>query len=202
MKKTTHIIMIVFSCIIVCIAFSLTRCTSDKESKPAAKEDIIARGEYLVKFGGCNDCHSPKIFTANGPEDDTTRLLSGHPADMPAPAIDTALVAPGRFVLCTQDLTVWYGPWGISFPINLTPDTATGTGAWTDELFIKAMRTGKHLGSESARSILPPMPWYTLASLTDEDLKAILAYLHSIKPISNQVPEPVPPTEMGKKAGI
>ena len=40
----------------------------------------IERGSYLVTVGGCNDCHSPKVFTSAGPEPDTSRLLSGHPA--------------------------------------------------------------------------------------------------------------------------
>ena len=53
------------------------------------------------------------------------------------------------------------------------------------------MRTGKHLGV--GRAILPPMPWSDVAALTDVDLKALFAYLKSLKPISNQVPQPLPP---------
>jgi hypothetical protein len=53
------------------------------------------------------------------------------------------------------------------------------------------MRTGKHLGV--GRAILPPMPWPGVAALTDEDLKALFAYLQSLKPISNLVPQPIPP---------
>lgn len=53
------------------------------------------------------------------------------------------------------------------------------------------MRTGKHLGV--GRALLPPMPWPNLAALSDRDLKALFAYLQTLKPISNQVPQPIPP---------
>jgi hypothetical protein len=64
-------------------------------------------------------------------------------------------------------------------------------GGWTAEQFIQSMRTGKHLGV--GRPILPPMPIASLGGLTDSDLKAIFAYLRSIKPISNQVSAPLAP---------
>jgi hypothetical protein len=58
-------------------------------------------------------------------------------------------------------------------------------------MFIQAMRTGKHMGV--SRDILPPMPWQNLATATDEDLKAIYAYLRSLPPVINHVPDPIPP---------
>jgi hypothetical protein len=58
-------------------------------------------------------------------------------------------------------------------------------------MFIKAMRTGKHVGV--GRDILPPMPWYDLAKLNDADLEAMFAYLRTLKPIKNAVPAPIPP---------
>lgn len=64
-------------------------------------------------------------------------------------------------------------------------------GVWTEELFIQAMRSGKHMGT--GRDILPPMPWFNYAQLSDEDLKAIWAYLGTIPPITNNVPQPIPP---------
>lgn len=161
-----------------------------QEKKELTKEEMVKRGRYLVNFGGCNDCHSPKVFTQMGPVPDTTRLLSGHPAGTPLSAIDTSITG-SKWMYSSMDLTAWVGPWGVSFPANLTPDGATGIGNWTDEIFIKAMRTGKHMGF--GRPILPPMPWQSLAGLEDEDLKAILAYLKSLPPISNQVPDPIPP---------
>jgi hypothetical protein len=94
-----------------------------------------------------------------------------------------------------MDLTAWSGPWGISYPINLTPDEITGLGIWTEDMFVQAIRTGKHMGQ--SRPILPPMPWMDYAHLTDDDLKAVYAFLRTLPPISNRVPDPVivlPPT--------
>ncbi len=153
---------------------------------------LIKRGDYLVNFGGCNDCHTPKVMTPNGPQPDRTRLLSGYHANGKLPQVPAGVIAPGKWGAVTNsDLTAWAGPWGVSFTANLTPDEATGLGNWTADMFIKTMRTGKHLGA--GRGILPPMPWFSLNALTDDDLKAVFAYLQSIKPISNQVPQPIPP---------
>ena len=88
-------------------------------------------------------------------------------------------------------MTVWAGPWGVSFAANITPDNLTGIGARAEDAFIAAMRTGKHLGA--GKDILPPMPWINYALFHDSDLKAIFAYLKSLKPIANQVSEPIPP---------
>jgi mono/diheme cytochrome c family protein len=150
---------------------------------------LVERGEYLVRFGGCSDCHTPKRMTAHGPEDDLNRFLAGHPGDAPLPPPPT--LPPGPWFATTAGLTAWAGPWGVSYAANLTPDTNTGMGLWTEEMFLKAMRTGRHYGV--SRDILPPMPWQGLARLTDEDLKAIYAYLRSIRPVKNRVPYPLPP---------
>jgi mono/diheme cytochrome c family protein len=153
--------------------------------------EVLRRGELLAKFGGCHDCHTPKLMTAKGPELDTSRLLSGHPANASVPAVPQGVVGPTQWgAVATNDLTAWVGPWGTSYASNLTPDV-TGLSGWTAEYFIRTMRTGKHLGV--GRALLPPMPWYDAAVLPDEDLKALFAYLQSLKPISNQVPQPVPP---------
>jgi len=100
-------------------------------------------------------------------------------------------LAPDKWgAVASNDLTAWAGLWGVSFAANLTPDQ-TGLGAWREEDFIKTMRTGKHFGI--GRPVLPPMPWYDVAALTDDDLKAVFAYLRSLKPIRNAVPPPLPP---------
>lgn len=99
-----------------------------------------------------------------------------------------------RYVVAANgDLTAWSGPWGISFAANLTPDTNTGlrSGVWTEALFIKAIRTGKHMGT--SRDILPPMPWPMYDLMSDDELRAVWEYLGTIRPITNHVPDPVPP---------
>ena len=147
----------------------------------------------LVIGGLCHDCHTPKKFGPKGPEPDMDRMLSGHPEDIKVAAPYEPAPGSPWVVATTADLTAWSGPWGVSFPANLTPDTNTGlrSGVWTEELFIKAMRTGKHMGT--ARDILPPMPWQGIGQMGDDDLKAIWAYLGTIPPIANHVPDPMPP---------
>ena len=54
-------------------------------------------------------------------------------------------------------------------------------------MFVSAIRTGRHMGK--ARPIMPPMPWPAFRNGTDEDLKSIYAYLRTIKPIANHVPD-------------
>jgi len=88
-------------------------------------------------------------------------------------------------------MTAWAGPWGTSYTANLTPDTETGLGRWTADEFIATLRTGRHQGR--GRQILPPMPYPFIGQLTDDDLRAMFAYLQSIPKITNKVPEPLPP---------
>lgn len=148
-------------------------------------DSLVKRGGYLVSIMGCNDCHTPKKTGPNGPEFDTDRALSGHPADMPVAKYDTGTAK--NWILFNQILTNYVGPWGISYSANLTPDS-TGIGSWTEAQFFKAIREGKYKGLDNTRPLLPPMPWQEFRHATDEDLKAIFAYLKSIKPIKNVVP--------------
>lgn len=161
------------------------------KAKPEAPSQTrIKRGEYLVKFGDCAACHTPLKFGPNGPEPDLAKFLSGHPEGTKLPSPD---LKPGPWFAATAGMTAWAGPWGISYAANITPDTNTGIGIWTEEMFLTAMRTGKHMGA--GRPILPPMPVQSIGSLDDEDLKSVFAYLKSIPAISNRVPEPVSPNQ-------
>jgi mono/diheme cytochrome c family protein len=179
------------------VLFVLTQfsCKPSSAKEELSKEELIARGKYLATTGGCNDCHTPKVFTQAGMEFDTTRLFAGYTAGESLPKIDTTMVTPGKWYLANSHLTGWVGPWGISYAANLSPHEATGIGNWTEEIFIKSLRTGKHMGV--GRPILPPMPWQTIGQMTDEDLSAILAYLKSLPAINNKVPDPVPPNMVG-----
>ena len=148
------------------------------------------RGEYLVTIGGCHDCHTPWGMGPNGPAPDMARALSGHPqtigirAPAAVPEPWAAAVAPS--------MTAWSGPWGVSFTANLTPDPETGVlRDFTEQQFIQTMRTGRHQGQ--GRQILPPMPWENYGKMTDDDLKAVFAYLRQIPAVKNRVPDPLPP---------
>jgi cytochrome c len=151
--------------------------------------DQAKRGEYLVSVIGCTDCHTPLKMGPHGPEPDMSRFLSGHPEQMGRlPVVSTQ--APWLWNGAATN-TAFNGPWGVSYAANLTPDTNTGLGIWTEEMFVKTLRTGKHMGT--SRDILPPMPWPMYKNATDEDLKAIYAYLRTITPITNHVPDIQPP---------
>ncbi|MFN3664900.1 MAG: c-type cytochrome [Sediminibacterium sp.] len=166
------------------------------EVRQKEKDELIARGEYLVTVAGCNDCHSPKVMTPMGPMPDTTKLMSGYPSEHGIPTLTEALAKDQQWVKMSPDVTAFAGPWGISFGANLTPDETTGIGNWTEEVFVKTLRTGKHLGQEGGRPVMPPMPWYNVAKMTDEDLSAVYSYLMSLPAIKNPVPAPIPPTEV------
>jgi mono/diheme cytochrome c family protein len=180
------------------LLFASLNCTGKEENDQLSKEEMIARGKYIVTTGGCEDCHSPKVYTEMGPMFDTTRTLSGYPQDEPLPVIDPAMVQPGMWIMTDKHLAGWVGPWGISFAANLTPDNATGIGALSEEMFIKTLREGKWMGV--GRPLLPPMPWQTIGMMTDQDLKSVYAYLMSLPPIKNEVPQPVTPDKLGEYA--
>jgi mono/diheme cytochrome c family protein len=157
----------------------------DSARTSEAHQARVERGEYLVKIMGCNDCHTPWKMGPKGPEPDMTRFLSGHPEEIgPLPNQK----APGPYVsLGFATNTAYSGPWGVSYAFNLTPEQNTGLGIWTEDMFVQTIRTGRHMGV--SRPINPPMPWPAYRNATDEDLKSVYAYLRTIKPIKNRVPE-------------
>src|SRR5690606_18902673 len=141
--------------------------------RPPAGATPIERGKYLVSSMACHDCHTPWTVGPNGPEPDMSRMLSGHPAGLTLPPAPKGTDAWP--ITAAATMTAWSGPWGVSFTANLTPDPETGLGRWTAEEFIAALRTGRHQGR--GRQILPPMPYPMIRNLTDDDLRAIFAYL-------------------------
>jgi mono/diheme cytochrome c family protein len=79
------------------------------------------------------------------------------------------------------------GPWGTITSANITPDPS-GISYYDEKLFLEAMRTGK----VGARSLSAFMPWKAYGNMTDEDLKAIFAYLRTLKPVQNRVDNTAP----------
>lgn len=168
-----------------CLSLS---CTSPP---PPDEQALAKRGEYLVRIAGCDDCHSPKVFTDRGPEPDLALRLSGHHGGAEIAAVPPQALGPNRWgALTSNDMTVWVGPWGTSFATNLTPHP-DGLGLWTEEQFVGTIRTGLHLGV--GRPVLPPMPWPAYSQMTDQDLRAIFVFLRTLPPIANVVPQPLPP---------
>ncbi|WP_074067923.1 c-type cytochrome [Rhizobium gallicum] len=131
----------------------------------AADDTQIARGEYLVTIGGCNDCHTPGYFFG---KPDSSRFLGGS---------DVGFEIPGE---------------GVFVSPNITSDKETGIGSWTRDQIVTAIQTGQR---PDGRALAPIMPWHAFAQLTKEDVTSIAAFLQSLKPVSHQVPGPFKPGE-------
>ena len=81
------------------------------------------------------------------------------------------------------------GPWGSVASANITPDP-TGISYYDEALFIQVMRTGY----VKARKLSSIMPFGEFQGLTDDDLKAMFAYLRTLKPVKHRVDNSLPPT--------
>jgi len=160
-------------------------------------ESKVAWGKQIVAIGLCNYCHTPKKMGPAGPEADMDLAFSGASSQMPPINVNRKeFESKGLFVTNTLE---WIGPWGISYAANITSDSTTGIGNWTEDQFILCLRKGKYGGVAGGRDLLPPMPWEGLRQMTDDELKAVYAYLESTKPIHNVVPQPQPPVLAMKK---
>lgn len=140
-------------------------------------------------------------------------LLARRPAlrsiERPAPASFSArsiaqgevLAAEGHCAACHtepggQPFAGGYGlhtPFGIIYGDNITPDLTTGIGDWSLEAFTRAMRDGV---ARDGSHLFPAFPYYAFTKLTDDDIKALYAYVMTrpairSTPPSNTVPFPL-----------
>ena len=144
----------------------------------------VEHGKYIATIAGCIDCH-----TNSKPEFlDPTQLTPEQIKTIAFDAIETfdesMLMAGGRLF----DL----GPAGKVYTANLTSDTETGLGGWTDEQIKVAIRTGQR---PDGRVLVPVMPYHSFNTMADTDLDAVVAYLRSLPAIKNKVPPPTFVTE-------
>lgn len=196
--------------VLISIIFIFSKCDQGQADNTTSKDSVQASfadnggfgsqvkwGEHIVTVSGCNDCHTPKKMGPHGPEDNMDMALSGHLAQMPPINADRKDIESKGVAM--TNMTEWIGPWGISYTANISSDPTTGIGNWTEDQFIYCIRNGKYLGSPKGRDLLPPMPWQAFAKMTDDELKAVYAYLESTKPVHNIVPQPQPPVLAMKK---
>jgi mono/diheme cytochrome c family protein len=119
-------------------------------------------GRYLADHAGlCADCHTPRGGLQNAP--DKHRLYAGD------------ATPPSAFP---------------ANPSNLTPDDETGIGRWTEDDFLRTIRSGVNPRGDSLSNF---MPWREYRRMTDDDLRAIYRYLRTLRPIHNPVPRRAPP---------
>jgi mono/diheme cytochrome c family protein len=147
--------------------------------KPLPPTEIIFPVKYLIRS-------VPQPITEPVPEPDTsTPLARGKYLVTIAACGDChtpqkrgenipGLEFAGGFVLD--------GPWGKVATANITPDPS-GISYYDEALFLQTIRTG-HV---KARELNPIMGWWHYRNLTDEDLKAIFAYIHTLKPVHHRV---------------
>jgi len=125
----------------------------ESASRPVTTPALVARGRYLVKIAGCNDCHTARYTETGGAVPESDWL--------------------------TGDDLGWRGPWGTTYAINLRLHMS----AMTEEQWLTAARTVR------AR---PPMPWFALRDMTDEDLRAIYQFVRSLGSRGGPAPAYVP----------
>jgi len=203
MKKISVVTLI----ILMSFIFIFSRCNQGQTDNSETTKDLtqtqaslpayggfesqVAWGKHIVTIAGCNDCHTPKKMGAAGPEDNMDLELSGSPSQMQAINVNRKEIeSKGLFM---TNFAEFVGPWGISYAANITSDSTTGIGNWTEDQFILCIRKGKYGGVAAGRNLLPPMPWPGFAQMTNDELKAVYAYLKSTKPIHNIVLQPQPP---------
>jgi len=143
------------------VAFAIVVSTSFAGSPSIALADgLIERGEYLASIMDCTGCHTPGAL-AGAP--DFERYLGGSNIGFQIPGL------------------------GVFYPPNLTPDIETGLGKWSAEEIMLAVRGGLR---PDERELVPIMPWPSYAVLTDEDARALVAYLKSLPPMKFRAPGP------------
>jgi hypothetical protein len=132
------------------------------ERKFEATPERLARGRYLANaVSGCIYCHSEHDWKAPGD-----------------PVVESKLGAGQVFFL--------EGLPGTVVAPNLTPDSATGVGTWSDDQLARAIREG--IGHDD-RTLFPLMPYEHFRSLSDEDLASVVVYLRSLQPVPNSLPK-------------
>ena len=120
-------------------------------------ESPLERGTYLMQsIAACGNCH-------------TTQDQNG-----PIPGMELAGMADFFEV---PEFTI-HTP-------NITPDKETGTGSWTDDQIITAIREGRR---PDGAMIGPIMPIGLYRDISDIDTKAVVAYLKSVPPVRHEVP--------------
>lgn len=127
-----------------------------------SKENIIDYGKYLVNAASCSECH--------------TNVIRGK-------KIEGMDFAGGREF-------IFPGPKKI-VSANITPDKETGIGYWTEEAFVNKFKSFEDKSTlqhyKSPKDFQSVMPWNMYAGMDTTDLRAIYAYLKTLKPINNKV---------------
>lgn len=165
MKSKTSLVVSVTTLLTAALWLGCSTGTeSHKKEQPKGDRQSIERGRYLVNIAGCIDCHSQRQFEyMSGPVKPGTEGMGGF-------AFDHKLLISIP---------------GVVYARNITPDSATGIGSWTDEEVIRAVTQGISKNGDS----LFLMPYQNFSQMSMQDIKDIIAYIRNLPPISNKVPQ-------------
>jgi len=173
MLKTIALSAIIF---IALAAIFFTACNNNNINKTAnepvantsedSMQKVVARGEYLaLHVAVCMHCHSIRDFNKYAGPDVPGTIGGGG----------------GKF-----DHSILDAIPGTMYSKNITPDSATGVGTWTDEELVRAITQGI---AKNGDTLFPLMPYARYNSMTKDDLMSIIAYLRTLKPIKNTIPD-------------
>jgi mono/diheme cytochrome c family protein len=144
--------------LVVMLTGLVPRPSAGQSPAPRASAELVARGRYLATIMDCTGCHTGGALMGRP---DPDRHLAGSEIGFEIPTV------------------------GVFYPKNLTPDPDTGLGRWSDPEIDRAIRRGQ---SRDGRPLMPVMPWPSYSILTDDDARALVAYLRSLKPVRFAVP--------------
>lgn len=154
-RRLLEVVMSVALTYAVCFIVAVRSSSVDAQESTARSkgdESKIARGRYLVRTTGCNDCHTPGYTSTAGNVEESQWL--------------------------TGDSLGFQGPWGTTYPANLRQlMQRMSADAWREY---------------ARRPTRPPMPWFALRDMNDEDLDAIYAFVRSLGPSTVKVPTYTP----------
>jgi hypothetical protein len=161
--------MVFVGLVVVLAAGLATLVLMKPKQRPASTEKVertperLERGRFLAEtLVGCTVCHSAHRNDIYGwPVVPGTFGEGGF-------AFDEKLGMPGK--VCAQ---------------NITQDVETGIGGWTDGEIMRAVREGV---AKDGHALFPMMPYQNLHSMSDEDVRSVVVYLRSLKPVHKQTP--------------
>lgn len=145
--------------------------TIPKPANPAErpdKSDVLAYGTYMANAAACGECHTPQ--------------------EKGAPVMEKYFAGGFEFKM---------PGFGVVRSANITP-ASTGIGNWTEDQFVQRFKMYADSSyvphTVQANGFQTVMPWMMYATMEEEDLRAIYAYLNSLEPIENTVQKFTPET--------